>query len=218
MIRDDSGRCIKLHRGLNTNVKVTTMSKIEEPFDQLVELVQKLCGGRNPVTGEVLKTPQITDDLNPPASKKALKDLEKEIGHTLSDELKQLLSLHDGQTGNGPPALGLYSFCSISQLLERYGRHKSTPGDQKMEQSDDERMQPYYWHPGWLPIGHWESTELMVDLAPTNKGTSGQIFFPHNAGFARRLIAPSLNDFLLMTIEKLKGAPDFYFEYETYSQ
>lgn len=194
------------------------MSNVISSFNQLVELVQKHGGGRNPVTGQTLETPQIADDLNPPASKTAVQDLEQHVGLTLAEDLRQLLTVHNGQIEKGPPAFGLYSFFSISRMLDRYTSHKSMAGDQKMEQSYDERLQPFHWHPGWLPVGHWEQTELTVDLAPTDKGTSGQVFTLGAAGFAHCVIAPSLNDFLLLTIEKLTAAPDFFFEYESCSQ
>ena len=194
------------------------MSEIISSFNQLVELVQEFSGGRDPITGQTLETPQVVDDLNPPATKKAVQDLEQQLELKLPDELQQLLAVHDGQNEKGPPAFGLYSFSPISQMANRYTSHKSMPGDQKQDQPDDERLQPYYWHLGWLPIGHWEQSELMVDLAPSSKGTPGQVFILGHAGFASLVIAPSLNDFLQLTIKKLNGAPDFGFEYEPLAQ
>ena len=189
------------------------MPRVTSTFEQLVDLVQERSGGRNPITGEKLATPKIIDDLNPPASKNAIQDLERRVGFPLPDDLRQLLSLHDGQNEKGPPAFGLYSFCSINSMLDRYSVHKSTPGDMRMDQSTDERIQPFYWHPGWLPVGYWEQSEMTVDLAPGEKGASGQVFILGQAGFAHHFVAPSLNDFLQVTMKKLKAAPDFVFDY-----
>ena len=107
------------------------MSNVISSFNQLVELVQKHGGGRNPVTGQTLETPQIADDLDPPASKTAVQDLEQHVGLTLAEDLRQLLTVHNGQIEKGPPAFGLYSFFSISRMLDRYTSHKSMAGDQK---------------------------------------------------------------------------------------
>ena len=194
-------------------------SEIAKSFHNLVELVQEFGGGRNPITGQELKTPKIEDDLNPPASSTAILDLEKVLGFTLSADLRQLLTLHDGQVGNGPPAFGLYSFLPINQMLEIYQTHKGFPaGEKQKSKLQDDRLQPVWWHPGWLPVGEWEQSELTVDLSPTNAGTAGQVFLLNNNWTDPWIVAPSLNDFLLITLEKTTKDPSFSYEYESYIQ
>lgn len=60
--------------------------------------------------------------------------------------------------------------------------------------------------PGWIPIGQdWTNCHVILDMAPGPAGTLGQIFWKSGEDWAKELLAPSLNQYLMELAQAIEG-------------
>ena len=108
--------------------------------------------------------------LNPPASPQEIEDLEDALGFCIPADYKASLLVHNGSKGE---------FCSFFVLCDT--KHTVTnrsheiffdtevgasPGIRAAPPKTD----PYYWHPGSIPVAWWDVYLVHIDVE------SGQVF------------------------------------------
>jgi len=148
--------------------------------------------------------------LSPPASNETLVALEADIGVTVPSNLRRAWEMADGGPTHAPvfarPGyLTGYDFLSAAVArAERDGlRARASQYDGYVEADPrDSRIQTGWFQPGWLPFaGFGEGTLLMmIDLNPTEEGTTGQIVaFTHDPDEIS-FVAPSFSQFLASSL------------------
>lgn len=153
--------------------------------------------------------------LRPPATPLALAAAEKEIGFALPDDLRALYLEADGQsdpfeiTDPSPgtlvmPFFGAYDFVPLDRALDEYRTWMGVYEDR----GDDfnamitvrggDPVHREYWRPGWFPFAiDGGGNAYAVDLSPPPGGAYGQVILIGPDEDERRVLAPSLGEFLL---------------------
>ena len=155
--------------------------------------------------------------LNPPATNAQIAAAEALIGYRFPEDIRALYGMGDGQrdsvalaeqspAGAVGPLFGQYEFVSLEQALELYRTWKEIWDEAGPEfatiynwtharAGDD--VYPDYWRPGWFPFSHDGSgNSYAVDLSPPPGGIYGQIILIGRDEDERRVLAPSLGEFL----------------------
>jgi cell wall assembly regulator SMI1 len=160
--------------------------------------------------------------LNPPASAQQIAAAESEIGFRLPDDLRALYGVADGQRepfetvpGTGFTATGFffgrYAFASLEEALTEYrswreiheeaGADFAATYDWTRARAGDP-VHPDYWRPGWFPFAtDGGGNAYAVDLSPPPGGTYGQVIVIGRDEDERRVLAPSLTEFLRRTAQ-----------------
>ncbi len=120
--------------------------------------------------------------LNEPASEEALRNVQREVGQTLPDDVQALYRLADGQS-RGEGCLPLfgdgYWFLSLDEMASWWQMnleaHQGEMGNAAMYGRQG-AVYGYDWHPAWIPLASRERGDsLIIDFVPTPLGASGQI-------------------------------------------
>ncbi len=141
--------------------------------------------------------------LQPGASQKEIRHLEKQLGFTLTDELSELLSIANGEqrSSNGCILFGV-KLLSVEEILARHNDLLSmieegiiSVGDEPTEK-DELRKQGQTWRPGWVVFAeNNDSLSLITDHVPA-KGNRGQVFFRTSCQQVQDVQANSITEFL----------------------
>lgn len=155
--------------------------------------------------------------LNPPATEQKIAAAEAEIGFTFPDDLRQLYRAADGQRDSlevvprapktaAGPMFGAYEFVPLESALREYRSWKSIRDEAGAEFASTydwttaragDPVHPDYWRPGWFPFAlDGGGNAYAVDLSPAPGGTYGQIILIGRDEDERRVLAPSLGEFL----------------------
>lgn len=131
--------------------------------------------------------PDAFENLAPPATDAELEALEKAIGQTVSEELKELLRLNNGERDWAKCcALPGLVFLSTEKIADRWRvweelRRDETPEAlaelDKYATALDPGVRPLYTHRGWVPLFRDgdRSDFVGLDLAPADGGIIGQV-------------------------------------------
>jgi cell wall assembly regulator SMI1 len=126
--------------------------------------------------------PRFNEDLNPPATDKQIRDLEKVIGAKIPPDLHESLRIHNGQGyGQGIVfGLQLLSIKSILNDLKNWNKYVAKGGNPSFDASctcfPPNAVRQSYYAPGWIPLTYdGGGNFIAVDLAPGPKGRQGQI-------------------------------------------
>jgi len=129
--------------------------------------------------------------------------LEERLGVTLPKDFQESCVLHDGQKGEAdliPIGYGTYFLLPLRKI----------PGEQKiwhdvlksgdflgLQGQPDEGVASDWWNPGWIPFAsNGAGDNLCLDMAPTSKGTSGQVIKVEHDKAERTLLARSFGEWL----------------------
>lgn len=165
--------------------------------------------------------PKILASLNPGASISELDAAEKLIGGPLPTELRELYSIHDGQSDeiNSGSLFHGMSFLNLTRMLDEVAdcRDYATEGDAEaienvdvVENADVGIKTNNMYCGRWLPIAHdWGELLLKVDLAPEPTGKFGQVIFTDYTYSVVGLVSPSINCFLSDFADDLEGGRYF---------
>jgi len=145
--------------------------------------------------------------FGPPATEEEIARSERELGFTLSAELRGSLLVHDGDAFNAAGGDNVTSagpfrhleFLPLSSMVDEWTTWKEQISQGGLEPSADEQVRPEWWNDGWIPITviGGSSAHHCVDLAPTELGTVGQVIQIDAKDDRRIFVAPSLGVFLL---------------------
>ncbi|MCL4714065.1 MAG: SMI1/KNR4 family protein [Hyphomonadaceae bacterium] len=157
--------------------------------------------------------------LNAPATDATIDSLQAQIGFDLPNDLRALYLRADGQTPpfglTDPfpgevvlPFFGTYDFISTERALGAYEQWKQIfdeAGDQFSYNFDEfctvrdgDPVIKAYWQPGWLPFSiDGGGNSYAVDLSPPSNGSYGQVILIGPDEDERRVLAPSLCEFLI---------------------
>lgn len=149
--------------------------------------------------------PEYSFCLNEPASEQALRDVQRQVGQTLPDEVQALYRHADGQS-RGENCLPLfgdgYWLLSLEEMASWWQLNLEThQGDMSAEAMYGRQgaVYGYDWHPAWIPLASRERGDsLAIDFVPTPMGASGQI--------VRYLDEDADRDHVAMSVTALLGA------------
>ena len=157
-----------------------------------------------------------TDNLNKGATDKELDLFEQQFGQGLKLDatLRDWYKFSNGWTYDICAAvisdqLTPLNFVSTSDILEnKVSGNQKIPDDhlESFGQAVDPRIKPYVYNDKWLPLAEYDggSTQVMLDLDPTEKGTQGQIIvFQHDPDFVY-YVADNFLEFLKISNKLLK--------------
>lgn len=158
----------------------------------------------------------LTSELNPPASKEKIDNLEKIIGVKLPQEFVEFLMIHNGQNRDSEGLINTEEFLSTERIIEEWNVWKELldKGDFNDSESEPYRgIKKDWWNSKWIPItydGH--GNHYCIDLAPTSNGTSGQIIRMWHDSPERGLIAESFLDWVNKYVKDLEKGQYVYSE------
>jgi len=155
--------------------------------------------------------------LNPPASPDQIAAAERRIGYAFPEDLRRLYLTADGQRsaldvvpGRGFNAaaslFGRYEFVPLEEAVRDYEAWKGIHDDAGPDFAATydwttaragHPVHPDYWRPGWFPFANdGGGNAYAVDLSPAPGGTYGQVILIGRDEDERRVLAPSLGEFL----------------------
>lgn len=134
--------------------------------------------------------------LNPPATERAIADLERRLGVRLPADVRAAYLRHDGQSADSPGLIDAWEWLSLDRIAAEWKVWKDLldggdfagiagAGDGAIVRGD-------WWHPAWIPLTYSGSGDHhCVDLAPGAAGRSGQIIRMWHDAPDRPVLAPS---------------------------
>lgn len=156
--------------------------------------------------------------LNPPATDAAIAAAEREIGFAFPEELRALYSFADGQQepedvrGATAALFGRHHFVTLRDALTQYRSWKSIYDEAGADFRSTynwttaragDPVHPDYWRPGWFPFAtDGGGNAYAVDLSPAPGGTYGQVILIGRDEDERRVLAPSLSQFLTQAAQR----------------
>jgi cell wall assembly regulator SMI1 len=152
--------------------------------------------------------------LNQGATASELGELEIYIGVALPTELKNFLSVHNGQKNEGPGLVfgqRLLSTNGIRQCWDDWRNLDETKMNEDCDglmKSDPEGyIKPMYTNKNWIPISYdWGGNHIGIDYDPDEKGRVGQIIAFGRDADTKRLIVSDFSNFISILLVFLKNA------------
>src|SRR5262245_22802483 len=116
----------------------------------------------------------IGNDLNPPASRETVLDVERRIGQTLPADVTASFEIHDGQHGSAPWSFVDWRLLPTDLLVQQFEllRDLHTKGvfDGARARAHGP-VRPVWWTPSWIPLLANDSGDyLCVDVDPPEGG------------------------------------------------
>lgn len=169
--------------------------------------------------------PGAVEALREGASEERIGWFQRHTGRTAPAGVRELWSLHDGQTVDmktGPTAPGVFLDVAMLPLLDpslRSGlvvwRERSIRERERVEAGGaadawsslpSGAVRPVGWSPGWLPLGlDPRGNLLVVDLDPGPNGRSGQVVAFNDGDPVRYVLAASWAHFLEDVADELEA-------------
>ena len=148
--------------------------------------------------------PDALATFRPPAKEAEIAAAEASLGVALPEDYRAFLALHDGQEDIGP----MVAYCSLLPVGELATSRTYHAGLFSEGSFGDDAVQagiaPVAWNDGWIPVGKFRRSVMILDLAPTSAGTLGQIFIAHSDDDVRRIVAPSFADLVSRYFQELQ--------------
>lgn len=133
------------------------------------------------------REPRLLAGLNPGATVEAIEAAERETGLTFPADLRTAYLRHDG-TDSRAPRFFAYGFrwATLEQLTMMWrglaeNCEALRASDPDCFPDEDESwaelaVKPFYFHPGWLPVGLSNTEDLLLcDVDPAPRGRVGQL-------------------------------------------
>ncbi|MCA9794283.1 MAG: SMI1/KNR4 family protein, partial [Candidatus Eremiobacteraeota bacterium] len=144
--------------------------------------------------------------LRPGAASAEIEYMESGFGFAFPPTVRDFFSLQQGQAETASqPLLGLWWTLSFEESLECWTRMGNLASGQSVAREQLEcsgPLQPALGLRGWIPMArHGISRLLCFDLEPAEGGLKGQLIEVDLGGLTRRLVAPSLEEFLEELLE-----------------
>lgn len=129
-----------------------------------------------------------------------LRILAAELGFALPEELSAMLRIAGGQDRRNSPdgPIDGHRFLTVDEILREYTALRSAVGDLAAPAAQPGFYTDHVWSPAWVPFAELTDQYYMVDLAPGQLGTRGQVFLRYSEPQGNPPDAPSLGDFLRM--------------------
>lgn len=155
-----------------------------------------------------LNAPSLLETLQPGARDAEIEELENQLSIQLPEDVKASYRIHDGQKDVGSPFLYGYEFLSLediymqwkleqgvdSEIREIYGSEYPSQLNRQLEENE---VRNESWNRYWIPLASSDAGDhYCLDLAPTEKGTLGQIIAMAHEDDTRPLLAPSFQVWL----------------------
>lgn len=139
------------------------------------------------------------------ASEEEFRDVETGLGFSLSEEMKDLYRVHNGQVRE----IGTECFVRnltlspLAEVLENWRFLQEEFEPDEMEPEADAEIKPMAWNPKWIPIAsNGGGDYLCLDMDPSERGQAGQVlYFWHDWG-RRAVEASGLFAFLELCLEE----------------
>jgi cell wall assembly regulator SMI1 len=152
--------------------------------------------------------------LNSGASTEDIDALEEHLGVSLPDELKDFLSIRDGQNDEGAGIVFGEQILSPSSIKRCWDDWRGIDEEEMnedcadfMESDPEGYIKPMYTNRKWIPLTHdWGGNHIGIDFDPDAKGTIGQIIAFGRDEDTKRLIASNFSEFLSKLVNSLKSA------------
>lgn len=149
--------------------------------------------------------PQSARTFNPPASADDLERLDEVLLGRTPPELRELLSVANGQ--DDPDGvhgmLNHLSFCSVDEII-RFHRTLSESRP-RTPQPQPSAYRWADWSPEWIPVMTVDGDALVIDLDPGELGTAGQVFVRPQDPDLDEPLAPSLAGYLARANELIEA-------------
>lgn len=176
-------------------------------FSQYLDRVRAVCDAH----GHALH-------LNPGAAESGLEAVEAELGFPISADARQAWLLANGAERDvpvfmRPGYLTAYDFLPLEKAIAGRARMADRApryAGYKEPEPRDARIRDGWFHPGWLPFASFGGATmlLMVDHAPSESGTLGQIIaFTHDPDQIT-WVAPSFTALLTGSIAEIEADPE----------
>ncbi|WP_444902151.1 SMI1/KNR4 family protein [Microbulbifer sp. SSSA007] len=153
-------------------------------------------------------------NLNSGCSQSEIEVLEQHLGVELPADLKEFLSVHNGQFFRG---LGLFfesQFLSTSEIAQRWDSWRELDEEEMnkdcadyMRSNPEGFIKPLYINKFWIPLTFdWAGNHIGIDFDPGKKGIPGQIIAFGRDEDTKLLIAENFTDFISKFIQALDTA------------
>ena len=138
--------------------------------------------------------------FHPPADPAAVDNFEMKSGLQISDSLRQILLIADGETRTSAGAIGNWRLLPIAEIQAAWGwlTQLNTKGVFNGLTSDPSPyLQDAWWHPGWVPfVSNDSNAYFCIDTQPPETTRNGQILLFFQDRPERPLVAASLSAWL----------------------
>ncbi len=153
--------------------------------------------------------PELLADLNPPATDAQIRELEKTLCVQLPADFVDCLKIHNGQKGKADWLFEGHEFLSIEKILMDWvALNRLLKGgdfDGEAAKPDPEVIAEW-WSPSWVPFtSNGGGDHFCLDLAPSSKGTPGQVIKYSGELPSRRLKASSFSKWFELFVKAKVG-------------
>jgi len=157
------------------------------------------------------------DHLNNPITDEEINKLHKGLGFEVSEDLIQLLKIHNGQNENSGWLFEGQEFLSSHRILEEWNVWKNIihNGEVKENISNnvDSTIKNNWCNPMWVPFTYdGSNNHYCIDMNPTKLGKQGQIITMWHNYSERELLNNNLYLWFKSYVEKLSAGHYIYSE------
>lgn len=147
------------------------------------------------------------------ASEAQLSELEAALSIRLPDDVKALYRLCNGQSSFDYGLLNGNEFLSLERIQDEWTIWKDLLDAGELVADDDIQgdlieagIRKVWWSPKWIPLTYNGGGDHdCLDLAPTEKGVRGQIITMWHDDDERKVLSPSIRDWLQQYAEQLES-------------
>lgn len=153
--------------------------------------------------------PPVYKALQRPSKIRPIAELEKTIGRSLPDDVKDSLLCHDGQADKAGGCIFGNRLLSVDDIaacweLNRGHEHDAVP-QKRIRSFPAGAVQVCESHPGWVPLSaDWTGNYIGVDLAPNLDGVRGQVIVFGKDESYHYVLAPTWGEFLANYADDLR--------------
>lgn len=150
------------------------------------------------------------------ASPNQIEALERSLGVTLPDDVKQFYLCHDGQTNLSPELFNGFKFLPLHEVASEWSvwqKLDADPIDYRLDDIPEPEIKPVYWSPGWVPFAADPCGNVQcIDLDPNQAGRSGQVITMWLVETSRALEASSLTEWFTTFVTRVRNNEFHYSE------
>lgn len=160
------------------------------------------------------ENPDLLNKFHSPASDDDIGSLEKVLGCSLDEELKQFLSIHNG-VHIPKSGINIYNCKMIekhwSELSEELDDDDADGAFSYTEDSVEETkgIKKERFNHKWIPITADDTFVVCIDLSPGSGGKTGQVIKIDLSHAEREVLSNSLSEFLTREIKQDKEEDSF---------
>ena len=158
------------------------------------------------------------NSLNPPATDKEIKDIERTLEITLPQDLASLLKINNGQSRHTSFLFKGQEFMSSHRIIEEWliWKNLSDKGSFDDSESQSENgIKSKWWNNKWIPFSYdGGGNHYCLDCDPDDCGTHGQVIEMWHDEGDRNLLSPSLTEWISQYVSELESGDYVYCEDE----